>query len=77
VQGADTLQGNGNYTLPTVVEAQRFLDTPAVGTETSAGDVGIYRYRELHSGSTETFVLEALLPGTDYDVHIGKVKVRS
>ena len=73
---AETLQGTGNYTSPTIAEAQRFLDTPAGGTETSVGDLGVYRYRELRSEGTETFVLEALLPGTDYDVHISKVKVR-
>ena len=28
------------------------------------------------SGGTETFVLESLLPGTDYDVHISKLKLR-
>ena len=37
--------------------------------------MGIYRYRELKSGSTETFVLESLLPGTGYDVHISKMKL--
>jgi hypothetical protein len=53
------------------------LDTPAGGAETSVGEVGVYRYSELRSGGTETFVLESLLPGTDYDVHISKVKLRS
>jgi len=33
-------------------------------------------YRELQSGNTETFVLESLLPGTGYDVHISKMRVR-
>ena len=53
-----------------------FLDAPASGSETSDGDVGVYRYRELKSGGTETFVLESLLPGTGYDVHISKMKLR-
>ena len=53
-----------------VADAQRFLDEPSGGTENSEGEVGIYRYRELKSGGTETFVLESLLPGTGYDVHI-------
>jgi hypothetical protein len=39
--------------------------------------VGVYRYRELRSGGTETFVLESLLPGTGYDVHISKLKLRN
>jgi hypothetical protein len=59
-----------------VADAQHFLDAPAGGTETSIGDVGVYRYRELRSGGTETFVLESLLPGTEYDVHISKMKLR-
>jgi hypothetical protein len=37
--------------------------------------VGVYRYRELTSGATETFVLESLLPRTGYDVHISKMKL--
>jgi hypothetical protein len=39
--------------------------------------VGVYRYRELKYGNTETFVLESLLPGTGYDVHVSKMKLRS
>jgi hypothetical protein len=60
----------------TVAQAQRFLDAPAGGTETSEGLVGIYRNRELKSGSTETFVLESLLPGAAYDVHLSKLRLR-
>ncbi len=56
---------------------QRFLESPHGGTETSEGSVGIYRYRELKSGGTETFVLESLLPDAKYDVHISKLKVRN
>lgn len=67
---------SGFHSTPHMVDAQRFLDAPAGGAETSIGDVGVYRYRELHSGSTETFVLESLLPGTDYDVHVSKVRLR-
>ncbi len=59
-----------------MADAQRFLDAPSGGTETSEGDVGVYRYRELRSDGTETFVLESLLPGTGYDVHISKLKLR-
>jgi hypothetical protein len=60
----------------TVAQAQRFLDAPAGGTETSEGLVGVYRNRELKSGSTETFVLESLLPGATYDVHLSKLRLR-
>ena len=73
---AESLLDAEAHAAPTIADAQHFLDAPAGGTETSIGDVGIYRYKELRSGGTETFVLESLLPGTDYDVHISKVKLR-
>ena len=74
---AESLAEGEDRPAPSVAEAQHFLDAPSGGTETSEGDVGIYRYRELNSGNTETFVLESLLPGTGYDVHISKMKVRN
>ena len=73
---AESLLGGDTHAAPTTAEAQRFLDAPRGGTETSVGDVGVYRYKELRSGGSETFVLESLLPGTDYDVHISKLKLR-
>ena len=73
---AESLTEGGSHAAPTVADAQHFLDAPSGGTETSEGDVGVYRYRELRSGGTETFVLESLLPGTGYDVHISKLKLR-
>ena len=74
---AESLTEGETHSAPTVADAQHFLDAPAGGTETSEGDVSVYRYRELRSGSTETFVLQSLLPGTDYDVHISKLKLRN
>ena len=73
---AESLLGGEMHPLPGIADAQRFLDAPRGGTETSIGDVGVYRYKELRSGGTETFVLESLLPGTDYDVHISKLRMR-
>jgi ARG and Rhodanese-Phosphatase-superfamily-associated Protein domain len=73
---AESLLGGETRAVPGVADAQRFLDAPRGGTETSIGDVGVYRYKELRSGGTETFVLESLLPGTEYDVHISKLKLR-
>jgi hypothetical protein len=73
---AESLLDGSVHRAPTVEEAQHFLDAPSGGTETSIGDVGVYRYRELRAQATETFVLEALLPGTDFDVHISKLKMR-
>jgi hypothetical protein len=72
---AESLTDGENHAAPSVADAQHFLDMPSGGTENSEGEVGIYRYRELKSGNAETFVLEALLPGTDYDVHISKMKL--
>ena len=72
---AESLTEGENHSAPSVVDAQHFLDMPSGGTENSEGDVGIYRYRELKSGNAETFVLESLLPGTGYDVHISKMKL--
>lgn len=73
---AESLLEGERHAVPAISDAQHFLDTPAGGTETSIGDVGVYRYRELRSNGTETFVLESLLPGTGYDVHISKVRMR-
>jgi len=73
---AESLLGGETHAAPTITDGQRFLDVPTGGKETSIGDVGVYRYKELRSGGTETFVLESLLPGMDYDVHISKLKLR-
>lgn len=73
---AESLTDEGDHAAPTVADAQRFLEAPATGTENSAGEVGVYRYRELKSDGAETFVLESLLPGAEYDVHVSKMKLR-
>jgi hypothetical protein len=73
---AESLGSGETHAAPTAADAQRFLESPAGGTETSEGSVGIYRYREVRSGGTETFVLESLLPDARYDVHISKLKLR-
>jgi hypothetical protein len=72
---AESLTEGENHAAPSEADAQHFLDMPSGGTENSEGDVGTYRYRELKSGNAETFVLESLLPGTGYDVHISKMKL--
>jgi hypothetical protein len=74
---AESLNPGETHPAPTVADAQRFLESPTGGTETSEGSVGIYRYSELKSGNTETFVLESLLPNSRYDVHISKLKLRN
>lgn len=73
---AESLLQGESRSAPTVSDAQSFLVTPGEGTETSIGDVGVYRYRELRSARTETFILQSLLPGTGYDVHLSKARLR-
>ena len=73
---AESLAVGETHSAPAIADAQHFLDAPTGGTESSEGEVGVYRYRELKSGGTETFVLESLLPGAGYDVHISKLRVK-
>jgi hypothetical protein len=73
---AESLTGGDAHAAPSLADAQRFLDASSGARETSEGDVGIYRYSELHGGDTETFVLDSLLPGTGYEVHISKMKLK-
>ncbi len=74
---AESLTAGETHAAPTAADAQRFLETPTGGTETSEGSVNIYRYLELKSGATETFVLESLLPEARGEVHISKLKLRN
>ncbi len=73
---AESLAEGEDHQAPSVADAQHFLDTPSGSAENSQGEVGIYRYRQLSGSAAETFVLESLLPGTGYDVHISKMKLR-
>jgi hypothetical protein len=73
---AESITEGEAHSVPTVNDAQHFLDTPSGTAESSEGETDVYRYRELKGVRTETFVLESLLPGTGYDVHISKLKLR-
>jgi hypothetical protein len=73
---AEELGNTRSHATATIADAQRFLDTPPHGTEESQGEVGVYRCREVKSGGMDIFTLEALLPGTGYDVHISRLKLR-
>ena len=66
----------GHVRTATLANAQRFLDTPMRGAEKSEGEVGVYRYLEAKAGTTDQFVLESLLPGAGYDVHVSRLKVK-
>jgi hypothetical protein len=73
---AESLAEGETHAAPTVADAQQFLNAPTDGMETSEGEVGVYRFSELRSGSKDTFVLESLLPGASYNVHISRVRLR-
>jgi hypothetical protein len=72
---AESLTDGEVHAKPAVADAQRFLDAPRSGTETSEGEVGVYRYHELKVDGTDTFVLESLLAGAEFDVHVSKLKI--
>jgi hypothetical protein len=73
---AESVTETGDHDAPSVADAQRFLDSAATGHVTSEGDVNVYRYSELRGNSTETFILESLLPNANYEVHLSKMKLR-
>jgi hypothetical protein len=73
---AEGINAGKEHKTATVADAQQFLDGAPHGRETSEGEVGVYRYREVKSDGTDSFALESLLPGTDYDVHVSKLKIK-
>jgi hypothetical protein len=73
---AEGLVATKEHKTATIADAQQFLDGASHGRETSEGEVGVYRYREVKADGTDSFALESLLPGTGYDVHVSKLKVR-
>jgi hypothetical protein len=73
---AEGLAPAREHKTATVADAQQFLDTASHGRETSEGEVGVYRYREVKADGTDSFTLESLLPGTDYDVHVSKLRLK-
>jgi len=74
---AEVLSGASQHDAATMEDAQRFLESPMRGVETSEGEVGVYRYREVKTGATDQFALESLLPGVTYDVHISRLKIKN
>ena len=73
---AEGLAAGKEHKTATVADAQQFLDGASHGRETSEGEVGVYRYREVKANGTDSFALESLLPGTGYDVHVSKLRVK-
>jgi hypothetical protein len=56
-----------------VAEAQRFIEDPVHGAETSEGETGVYRYREVRGTMRSSFYLEVLMGGADFNAHISRV----
>jgi hypothetical protein len=54
-------------------DALQFLSDTASGDEASEGKTAVYRYRELQGAKESLFILEALLPGTGFEVHRTKL----
>jgi hypothetical protein len=54
-------------------EALQFLADATSGEETSEGKTEVYRYREMQGATESLFILEALLPGTGFEVHRTKL----
>jgi len=73
---AESVTESGDHETPTVADAHRFLASAAGSHETSEGDTGVYRYSELHGSAIDTFILESLLPNTNYEVHTSMMKLR-
>jgi hypothetical protein len=74
---AEVLSDAGSHDVATMEDAQRFLVSPMRGVETSEGEVGVYRYREVRMGTTDQFALESLLQGVGYDLHISRLRIRN
>lgn len=58
---------------PSPSEAQRFLTETAGAREIVQTEPGLYRATELQGDNDRTFELTALLPGTNYVVHLAKM----
>lgn len=72
---AEALTGRQSHSgSPTTDDAERFLAIANAGEVNSEGETDTYRYSTIRSGDVESFVLRALLPGTDFAVHISKIR---
>jgi hypothetical protein len=69
---AESYDKNAVGRVPSVGEAQQFIDRPAQGSETTEGETGIYRYREIRGDDQSTFYLQVLMEGHDFYAHISR-----
>ncbi len=59
---------------PSEKEAQTFLDDLNARRESVEAEPGVYRNTEIVGQDFDAFILTSLLPGTDFNVHIAKMK---
>ena len=60
--------------MPSVKDAQAFLDDFSAPHESIESDPGVYRNTELIGQDFDAFILTSLLPGAHIDVHVAKMK---
>jgi hypothetical protein len=59
---------------PSTKEAQMFLDDLNARSENVESEPGVYRNTELKGPDFDAFILASLLPGTNFDVHVAKMR---
>ena len=72
---AVSAHGYGKQYTPTQNDAQAFLDDFQARRETAESQPGVYRTTELQGNGFDAFVLTSLLPGTDFNLHVAKMKL--
>jgi hypothetical protein len=60
--------------IPSVKDAQAFLDDFTARRESVESEPGVYRNTEIIGPDFDAFVLTSLLPGIHYDVHVAKMR---
>ena len=68
-------RGYGKQFATTEKDAQAFLDDFQARRESVESEPGVYRTTELQGSGFDAFVLTSLLPGTDYNLHVAKMKL--
>src|SRR5581483_7286846 len=60
--------------LPSINDAQMFLDDLNARRESVESEPGVYRDTEIMGRDFDAFILRSLIPGTDFNVHIAKMR---
>ncbi|MBZ5594557.1 MAG: hypothetical protein LAP39_20130 [Acidobacteriia bacterium] len=60
--------------MPSLKDAQAFLDDFSAAHESIDSEPGVYRNTEMMGQDFDAFVLTSLLPGAHFDVHAAKMK---